>query len=372
MRDKRIYLSPPNVGEREKQLLTEAVESGWIAPVGPQLDLFETELERLFENRRVLAVNSGTSALHLALILSDVGSDDTVVVGTFTFAACANVILYQGAIPVFLDSEPETWNLDPALLDEYLQSCAKRPKAVIITHLYGVPAKIEEIKRICDEYEVTLIEDAAEAIGSTVNDQHVGSFGTYGIISFNGNKLITTSGGGALIVPDHTYDRGLHLATQANTGDMGYDHQEVGYNYRLSNVLAGVGIAQLEKMKDFVKRKRDIFDFYSANLPSTFQFQDEPKHCFCNRWLTTPLGDESFTDPLALIRFLEEKNIESRRLWKPLHLNKAYTDFNFFGSNVAENLYERGLCLPSGSGMTGDDLNYVAEQINSYLSASLS
>ncbi len=366
MSDKRIYLSAPNVGQREKVLLSEAVDSGWIAPVGPQLDRFEQELKRRFENRRVLAVNSGTSALHLALVLSEVGRKDDVVVGTFTFAACANVVLYQGATPVFIDSEKETWNLDPQLLREYLRTNDRKPRAVIVTHLYGVPAKIEEIKRICEEYEVILIEDAAEAIGSTVNEKQVGSFGEYGVISFNGNKLVTTSGGGALITSEQHYERGLHLATQANIGAMGYDHQEVGYNFRLSNLLAGVGLAQLEKMEVLVKRKREIFDFYKSKLESTFQFPEEPEGCVCNRWLTTPLGED--LDTMELIRFLDEKNIETRRLWKPLHLNKAFSDFPFIGSGVAEDFYNRGLCLPSGSGLTDEDMNYVVDQINSYLS----
>ncbi len=368
MSDKKIYLSPPNVDEREKELLNEALNSGWIAPVGPQLDLFEQKLEGLFEDKRVLALNSGTSALHLALVMAGVGKGDSVIIGTFTFAACANVVLYQGATPIFIDSESETWNLDPDLLEEYLKSCTKKPRALIVTHLYGVPAKIIEIKKVCDEYGVILIEDAAEAIGSKVDDRQIGSFGAFGIVSFNGNKLITTSGGGALIVESEKYDRGLHLATQANSGKFGYDHQELGYNYRLSNLLAAVGLAQLEKIENFINRKREIFDFYKTNLSSVFQFLPEHKQSFCNRWLTTPLGDESFT-PIDLIRFLNDRNVESRRLWKPLYLNKAYVEFQFVGSGVAESIYDRGLCLPSGTGLTDDDLNYILEQINSFLSA---
>ncbi len=372
MRDRMIYLSPPNVGERERDLLNDAVESGWIAPVGPQLDLFEKELERLFKDRRVLAVNSGTAALHLALVLAGVEKGDTVVVGTFTFAACANVVLYQGATPVFIDSESETWNLDPELLDEYLGSSTKKPKAIIATHLYGVPAKIEKIKKICEEHDVILIEDAAEAIGSTTNGRPVGSFGAFGIISFNGNKLVTTSGGGALIMKDEKYSRGLHLATQANMSDVGYDHHEIGYNYRLSNLLAGIGLAQLEKIEDFISRKREIFEYYRSNLPSTFQLQPEPSGYFCNRWLTTPLGDETFANPIELVRFLGEKKIQSRLLWKPLHLNEAYAGVPFIGSGVSESIYNRGVCLPSGTGLTDDDQSYILEQINSYLSSSLS
>ncbi|MEP5612730.1 MAG: aminotransferase class I/II-fold pyridoxal phosphate-dependent enzyme [Cyclobacteriaceae bacterium] len=368
MSDKPIYLSPPNVGEEEKRLLSEAIDSGWVAPVGPQLDLFEKELERRLAGKKVLAVNSGTSALHLALNLAEIGRGDDVLVGTFTFAACANVVLYQNATPVFIDSESGTWNLDPDLLRSYLSSNQKKPKAIIVTHLYGVPARIKEIRSICDEYELILIEDAAEALGAKFENGPVGTFGDFGVISFNGNKLITTSGGGALISSEVNYERGLHLATQANADQFGYDHDKVGYNYRLSNMLASVGLAQLEKMEYFMNRKREIFNYYQSNLPSIFTFSAEPEHSFCNRWLTTPLVEDENLNPLELIEFLSEKKIQSRPLWKPLHLNKAYKDFLFVGSGVAEGLFRRGICLPSGTALSEADLSYIVKQINFFLS----
>ena len=286
--NRRIYLSPPNTGVLEKERLNEVIDDGWVASSGPQLDLFERKLEERIDGKRVLGVNSGTSALHLALVLCNIGKGDEIVVGSFTFASCANVVMYQGAVPVFMDSETDSWNLNPNLLREYLSSQKKKPKAVIVTHLYGVPAKIEEIKKICDEHHLALIEDAAEALGSTYKNQQVGSFGSMGIISFNGNKIITTSGGGALIGDESQYGRGLFLATQANRLTFGYDHSEVGYNYRMSNVLAGIGLAQLDKLEKFVTRKRQIADYYQSALTTkVFDFPDEPQHTFCNRWLST-------------------------------------------------------------------------------------
>lgn len=367
-----IYLSPPNMGDRERALLSEAIDSGWAAPVGPQLDLFEKKLETLVENRRALALNSGTSSLHLALVLSGIQMGDDVIVGTFTFAACGNAVLYLGATPVFMDSEKETWNLDPDILLDYLNTCDKKPRAVIVTHLYGVPAKIDRIKTICEENEVTLIEDAAEAIGSRFEDRQVGAFGDYGIFSFNGNKLVTTSGGGAIICANEDYERGLHLATQANSDEIGYDHSEIGYNYRLSNLLAGVGLAQFEKLDVFVRRKREIFQYYQTNLHSSLHLASEPQGTFCNRWLTTPLLEETTCSPLELVRFLKDKKIHARPLWKPLHLHKVYSNFSFVGDRIAEGIYERGLCLPSGTGLSDDDLAYIVSQINSYLSSSRS
>jgi len=368
MIDRPIYLSPPNVGDEEKALLAAAIDSGWVAPIGPQLDLFERELELRLAGKKVLALNSGTSALHLALNLADIGSGDDVLVGTFTFAACANVVLYQGANPVFIDSESETWNVDPDILLSYLSSNQKKPKAIIVTHLYGVPAKIKKIKSICDEHGLILIEDAAEALGAKYEGDPVGTFGDFGVISFNGNKLITTGGGGALISSNENFRKGLHLSTQANTDSFGYDHDRVGYNYRLSNVLASVGVAQLEKLEYFLKRKREIFSYYQSNLPSIFRFEPELEHSFCSRWLTTPLIEDENVDPFELIKFLSERKIQSRRLWKPLHLNKAYRDFSFVGTGVAEGLFRSGVCLPSGTALSDADLGYIVKQINSFLS----
>lgn len=371
MTSKKIYLSPPNVGEMELKGLQDVLSGGWVAPVGPALNSFEESLSALAERKKVLAVNSGTSALHLALILAGVEKGDEVVIGSFTFAACGNVVKYQGAIPVFLDSEADTWNLDPNLLDEYLSSASKTPKAVIVTHLYGVPAKVEELVSVCDKYGVTLIEDAAEAFGSTYKNQQIGSFGSRGIFSFNGSKIITTSAGGALIGDEMDYKRGLHLATQANIGVFGYDHVEVGYNYRMSNILAGLGLAQLTQLNKFIRRKRDIAAFYETELdPEIFEFPPEPEHTFCNRWLTTPLlkveGMNKF-QPIDLIRFLDENGVESRLLWKPLHLHQVHAGCKYVGGKVAEQFFTRGLCLPSGSTMTNSELRTVANLIAKFL-----
>ncbi len=358
----RIYLSPPNVGETEKKLLAQVIDQGWVAPAGPQLELFEKELGERYPGKRVLALNSGTSALHLSLILAGVGSGDIVLVSTFTFAACANVILYQGATPVFVDSEATTWNIDPEKLEEYFRNATVPPKAVIVTHLFGTPAQIDRIRSICDSYGVCLIEDAAEAVGSKLNDQPLGTYGDYGILSFNGNKIITTGGGGALILPEKEYDRGLHLATQANSSSSGYDHREVGYNYRLSNVLAGVGLAQLGRLEEFLGRKRAVFNYYQENLGDIFEFPEEPEGSFCNRWLTTPLFKNDLS-PGDLINYLSEHQIETRELWKPLHLHEAYKHHEYLGDQVAQQIYEKGICLPSGSNLEEEDQNRIIELI---------
>lgn len=371
MKKDRIYLSPPNMGVEEIEQSRATISSGWMAPVGAALDRFEHELEKKFSDKRVLCLNSGTSALHLALVLSDVQSGDEVVVGSFTFAACANVVKYQGANLVFIDSESTTWNMDPELLRNYFLAGGKA-KAVIATHLYGVPAKIYEIRKTCREFGAILIEDAAEALGSTFQGGQVGDFGDFGVVSFNGNKIITTSAGGALILSNEKYKRAKHLSTQANSGAFGYDHKEVGYNYRQSNLLASIGLEQLKKLNHFMGRKREIFNSYLTNLPSeVFEFPSEVNGVECNRWLTTPLirKDSKISfEPIELIKFLDNVNIEARMLWKPLHLHQAYSHAAFSGNGIAEDLYHRGLCLPSGSGLSDEALQRVADAVGSFLS----
>lgn len=367
MKNQRIYLSPPNVGIEEATSLSQVVSEGWISSVGSFIDLFETNLEKIYPNRRVLALNSGTSALHLSVILAGIGKGDTVGVSTLTFAASVNVILYQDAIPVFIDSELDTWNLDPDLLREYLHNTDRKPKAIIVTHLYGVPARIDEIKQVCEENSVILIEDAAEAVGSTFQQEALGSFGDFGILSFNGNKIITTSGGGALICNNRNYERGLHLSTQANSGRLDYYHKEIGYNYRMSNVLAGIGVAQLNKLKDFVSTKRSTFEYYKKHLSEWFEFPDEPDNSFCNRWLTTPIAKEGF-DIEKLMAHLDSINIESRRLWRPMHLQPIYKQFKSLGGAVSEGLYRKGICLPSGTGLTKKQIDKVIHEIRSFIS----
>ena len=361
----RIYLAKPNVDSQEMNSLKAVLDSGWIAPVGPALDSFEKKIEHYYLNKRVLALNSGTSALHLALILAGVSDGDHVAVGTLTFAACANAVLYERAIPVFIDSEERTWNLNPELLRDYLSKAELKPKAIIVTHLYGMPADIEAIASIADEYGITLIEDAAEAMGSSYNGKAVGQFGNYGVLSFNGNKIITSGGGGALILDETEYEHGLHLATQANSGINEYEHDEAGYNYRLSNVLAGVGLGQIEKLNKFVKTKREIYNRYKSELDEFLNFTSEENGCFSNRWLSVALlkNDQS---PLELITHLESCNIEARRMWKPLHMHNAYKEAPFFSTEVSENLFQRGICLPSGTGLTLDEQQYVIKEIKSF------
>lgn len=366
MNQRRIYLSPPNTGAEALNGVKQALDSGWLAPIGPSLDAFEIQLSSILDNQPVLALNSGTAALHLSLVLAGVGPGDRVLVGSFTFAACANVVLYQGAVPVFIDSEEETWNLDPQLLSGYLETCKEKPRALIVTHLFGMPADIEMIVAIAKEHGVIVIEDAAESLGSQRNDIPVGTLGDYGVLSFNGNKIVTTTSGGALICNADDRKRALHLATQANSDRFGYHHEEVGYNYRLSNVLAGLGISQLNRLQEFIDRKRTIYRCYHEALSERFDFLPEPEGCFSNRWLTTcllpPDGDAG-----DLISYLDGKGVESRMLWKPLHLHPAYSRFEFIGAGIAERIYHKGICLPSGSGLTDGQQETVIALIKEWL-----
>ncbi|WP_436517041.1 DegT/DnrJ/EryC1/StrS family aminotransferase [Ekhidna sp. To15] len=366
MSTKYIYLSPPNITKTELTQVRKVMDSGWLAPVGPAIDEFEEKLQDKFQGKRVLSLNSGTSALHLALILAGVEDGDEVLVSSFTFAACANVVLYERAIPVFIDSDNRSWNLDPEILEKYLSTARKLPKALIITHLYGMPADIQRIVSIAHEYGVKVIEDAAESLGSAYEGKSVGDFGDFGILSFNGNKIITTSGGGALICNQKEWERGKHLATQANSGVFGYDHQEAGYNYRMSNILAGIGLAQLPKLESFIDKKRAIYQRYQDQLSQYFDFLNEPDGSFSNRWLTTVLVKMDGASMDDLISFLDKSGIESRRLWKPLHLHSAYDSSTFVGTGICEKIFEKGICLPSGSGLTNDQQQYVIDQLKSW------
>ncbi len=366
MKNQRIYLSPPNVSEEEQKKVQQTLASGWVAPAGPSIDEFEENLARRYESREVVTLNSGTSALHLALIMSGVERGDHVLVSSFTFAACANVVCYQGAIPIFIDSEGDTWNLDSKILSDYLADCDQLPKAIIVTHLFGMPAKMDEIVKVAKAYNVIVIEDAAEALGAKINEKDIGQIGDFGILSFNGNKIITTSGGGSLICTIEEKSRAIHLATQANSGKNEYDHHEVGYNYRMSNVLAGLGIAQLNRLESFVDKKRQIFDRYKGELNDYFDFLEEPTDFFSNRWLTTCTLKEERREIMALIQFLDKQNIETRRVWKPLHLHQAYRDFSFHGNGVCEEIFNKGICLPSGTGLINDQQEYVIKSIKTW------
>ena len=372
MGNSRIWLSPPHMGGTELNYINDAFTTNWIAPLGPNVDAFEKDLS-LYTNAKDTAVLvSGTAAIHLALIILGVKSGDEVICQSFTFSASANPIVYLGATPIFIDSEPDTWNMDPNLLDEAIKSRiskGKKPKAIIFVHLYGMPAKIEEIKSVADNYQIPLIEDAAEALGSRYKDQHVGVFGEIGILSFNGNKIITTSGGGALISNNEEFiKKARFLATQARDNAPHYEHSEIGFNYRMSNVIAGVGRGQMEVIDDRVLAKRNNFELYRKELSKYdgINFLEEPENCFSNRWLTTIFVDPVKTNGITRedIRLeLEKDNIESRPLWKPMHLQPVFKDAPSYINGISESFFEIGLCLPSGTALKNSDFERIIQNI---------
>lgn len=358
---------------QEMKYVSEAFESNWIAPLGPNVDAFEREFASLIGVPYALALSSGTAAIHLALIEAGVGPGDEVLVSTLTFSASVNPILYQGARPVFLDSERTSWNMDPGLLAEELGKRARRgrlPKAVVVVHLYGQSADLDPILSECERYGVPVIEDAAEALGATYKGRAPGTFGLAGIYSFNGNKIITTSGGGMLVSRDEKLvAHARKLATQARDPAPHYQHSEIGYNYRMSNVVAGIGRAQLEVLEDRVKARRKNFEFYTqalSDLPG-IEFQPEAPWGRHTRWLTCILIDpkEFGTDREAVRLALEAENIESRPVWKPMHLQPVFQGYDRIGGEVAEDLFDRGLCLPSGTNLTEAELGRVVEVIRS-------
>ena len=356
---------------REMKFIQQAFDSNWIAPLGPHVDAFEQEFAAKVGAKHALALSAGTAAIHLALIHLGVGPGDEVIVSTLTFAASANPVVYLGAKPVFIDSEPTSWNMDPDLLAETLARKARSgslPKAVILVHLYGQTADIDPILETCNRYGVALIEDAAEALGARYKGRSPGVFGKAGIFSFNGNKIITTSGGGMLVSDDaKLIAHARKLATQARDPAPHYQHSEIGYNYRMSNVLAGIGRAQLQALDDRVRRKREIFEAYQralGDLPG-LHFMPEAHWGLHNRWLTTlTIDPESFGATREEIRLaLEAENIESRPLWKPMHMQPVYRGCEVVGGHVAEELFARGLCLPSGTAMTTGDILRVTNII---------
>ena len=371
MNKKRIYLSPPHMGDEEFAFVKEAFDTNWIAPVGPHVDLFEKEVCELTGAKYAVALSSGTAAIHLALILLNIGSGDEVICSAFTFAASANPIKYVGAMPVFVDSEYATWNMDVNFLKEAIQNRIKKgktPKAIILTHLYGQSADVDLISEICNRYDIPLIEDAAEAVGAYFKDRHVGTFGKFGIFSFNGNKIITTSSGGMLVSGDKDLiQKARFLATQARDPAPHYQHSQIGYNYRLSNVLAGIGRGQISVLEERVCTRRAIFDYYMkelGDLPGV-QFMPEANFGKSNRWLTCltvdPIKFGATHDDIRLA--LEAENIESRPLWKPLHLQPVFKDCPYYGSNVSESLFNKGLCLPSGSNLTIEEQERIINSI---------
>ncbi|AHA06912.1 pyridoxal phosphate-dependent aminotransferase [Bacillus toyonensis] len=372
---KRIYLSSPHMSGNEQKYIQNAFDTNWVAPLGPNVDGFERELASFVGVRGGTAVSSGTAAIHLALQLLGIQKGDTVFCSSFTFVASANPIVYLGAEPVFIDSEPETWNMSPSALAHALYEANKMgnlPKAIILVHLYGQSAKLDEILSLCHQYNVPIVEDAAESLGSTYKGKASGTFGKFGVYSFNGNKIITTSGGGMLVSNDvEALERARFLATQAKDPAPHYEHSEIGYNYRLSNILAGIGRGQLEVLEDRVRARRFVYKrYYEAlsNMPG-FYFMPELEHTRPNRWLTTLTIDEkeSGISIGKLLRILAEENIEARPMWKPLHMQSLFKEMKYYphskNEDVSQYLFQSGICLPSGSNMLAEDQQRVIQSI---------
>ena len=370
---KKIWLSSPHMGTHEQEFVKEAFDTNWIAPLGPHVIGFEKDISNYVgQDIHVTALSSGTAAIHLGLALLGVGKGDEVLCQSFTFSASANPIVYLGAKPVFVDSEKDTWNISPELLEEAIVErlkLGKKPKAIIAVHLYGMPYKVEAIKKIASSYEIPVIEDSAEALGSSYHGEKCGNFGDIAILSFNGNKIITTSGGGALLSKDKKItEKALYLATQARDNAVHYQHSEIGYNYRLSNVLAGIGRGQMCVLADRVEARRNNYKFYQMELGSfeAISFLKEPDGLFSNRWLScilTPSFEIREKIRLALL----EQNIESRPLWKPMHLQPVFQDAPAYVNGLSQDLFARGLCLPSGSNLERQELERTTQIIKNVL-----
>jgi dTDP-4-amino-4,6-dideoxygalactose transaminase len=368
----KIWLSSPHLGTKEREYVKEAFETNWVAPLGPNVNALEASLSQYLDQGNVAVLASGTAALHLALILLNVQSKDEVICQSMTFSASANPILYQNGTPVFVDSEPDTWNMDPSVLEEAIQdriAKGKKPKAIIPVHLYGMPARMKEIMLIAEKYDIPVVEDAAEALGSSINGKKCGTFGDMAILSFNGNKIITTSGGGALVSKNEEYiKKATFLSTQARDPAPHYQHSQVGYNYRMSNICAGIGRGQMEVLPDRIEQRRKNFALYKEclrDLPG-ISFVEEPEGFFSNRWLTTILIDPKESGGVTRedVRLaLEKENTESRPLWKPMHLQPVFKGTPYYGGNVSETLFEKGLCLPSGSNLREGELERVVKCI---------
>lgn len=372
----KIWLSSPHMGGNEQKYINEAFEENWVAPLGPNVNGFESDLEQfLGKSAKVAALSAGTAALHLALIECGVVHGDEVICQSMTFSASANPIAYCGAIPVFIDSEPVTWNMCPKALREAIEDRIQKgakPKAIIVVHLYGMPAKMDEIIAIAQEFQIPVIEDAAEALGSTYKGQACGTFGRFGILSFNGNKIITTSGGGALVC--HTQedkDKAVFLSTQARDNAPHYQHSHIGFNYRMSNIVAGIGRGQMEVLKDRVAARRAMHNFYVdlfKNIDGVSVFSESGDDFYSNHWLSAVIVDPEITgkDREGLRHAFLEDNIESRPLWKPMHLQPVFETSPYYGGNVSEKLFDNGLCLPSGSNLSDDDRERITKVVHTY------
>lgn len=372
MAPKKIWLSSPHMGKEELENIKEAFAENWVAPAGPAIHKFEASLQGYFNVNGAAALASGTGALHLALINLGVKRGDEVLCQSMTFAASANPITYLGAKPVFIDSERDTWNIDPLLVREVITkklALGNKPKAIIVVHLYGMPAKMTELEEISMEFDIPIIEDAAEAAGSTYLGKKCGSFGRMSVLSFNGNKIITTSGGGALLSNDwHTITQAKFLSTQAKDNAPHYQHSHIGYNYRMSNICAAIGLGQMKVLDLRVEQRRNVYDTYEKELGSLpgIRFLDEPLGHFSNRWLTCIVIDPEKALGITRERIrltLDAENIESRPLWKPLHLQPVFKYTEYHGGKVSEDLFQHGLCLPSGSNLEKKDLNRIIKLI---------
>lgn len=374
----KIWLSSPHMGGNEQKYVNEAFEANWVAPLGPNVDGFEQDLANSLKAPvHVAALSAGTAALHLALIQCGVQHGDEVICQSMTFSASANPIAYCGAMPIFIDSERETWNMCPVSLRQAIDDRLaqhRKPKAIIVVHLYGMPAKMDDILSIAAEYEIPVIEDAAEALGSRYKNQACGTFGRFGILSFNGNKIITTSGGGALVChSQEDKDKTVFLSTQARDNAPHYQHSHIGYNYRMSNIVAGIGRGQMEVLNQRVEARRKMHEFYLdlfKNMEGVEVFTEPNADYFSNHWLSAIVIDPHITgvsrEDLRLA--MQEENIESRPLWKPMHLQPVFADAPYYGTDVAEKLFENGLCLPSGSNLSDEDRTRIKETVQKVFS----
>jgi len=374
MNNKRIWLSSPHMGGNEQKFVQEAFDSNWVAPLGPNVEGLEKDLESyLGNNSFVGAFSSGTAAIHLGLILLGIKTGDEVICQSFTFSATANPILYQGATPIFIDSELDTWNICPVALEAAIIDRienGKKPKAIIAVHLYGMPYQVDAIKTISQKYNIPVLEDSAEALGSAYKGQKCGTFGDIGILSFNGNKIITTSGGGAIVTKNKSLkERAIFLATQARDTAPHFQHSEIGYNYRMSNICAGIGRGQMQVLDQHVALRRKRHDFYKQLFEKIHgvTVYNAPNEAYeSNYWLTTITVNPELTNGKTkedFRLFLEQENIESRPLWKPMHLQPVFKNTPYFGNKIAETLFEIGLCMPSGSNLTDEEMERIATAV---------
>lgn len=367
----KIWLSSPHMGELELEYVKEAFATNWIAPLGPNVDAFEKDLEAFLGNgSHVAALSSGTAAIHLALVILGVKAGDEVICQSMTFSASANPIVYQGASPIFIDSEESTWNMSPELLEKAILDrikLGKKPKAIIVVHLYGMPAQIDKIAAIAETYQIPMIEDAAEALGSSYKGQQLGTFGDLGILSFNGNKIITTSGGGALVSKNNDYiKKARFLSTQALDPAPHYQHSQIGFNYRMSNVCAGIGRGQMKVLPDRIAKRRENFEFYRDTFTNLYsiKFLEEPDaDYFSNHWLSTMLVGDGPVSREDIRLALVAENIDSRPLWKPMHLQPVFENYPHYGNGISDLIFAKGLCLPSGSNLSDEELERVATTI---------